>query len=140
MLLNTRFNPRLIRQLWLMMGCLTLVACAGMEAEKAVKTEELLAAAGFQLKLADTPDQMAHVQTLTQHQLVPHQKDGKVYYVYADAITCKCLYWGNEEAYQHYQQFALQREIADEQRMAAQMNANASMNWGMWGPGPWWAY
>ena len=92
MLLNPRFNPRLIRQLWLMMGCLTLVACAGMEAEKAVKTEELLAAAGFQLKLADTPDQMAHVQTLTQHQLVPHQKDGKVYYVYADAITCKCLY------------------------------------------------
>ncbi len=111
-----------------------------MEADRAKSTEQLLAASGFQVKLADTPDKLAHIQTLTQHQLVPHQKDGEVYYVYADATTCRCVYWGNEASYQRYQQLAVQREIADEQRMTAQMNENAAMNWGMWGPGPWWVY
>jgi hypothetical protein len=120
------------------MGMLT--ACAAMEASKTRDTEQLLAAAGFQIKLADTPDTLAHTQTLTQHQLVPHEKDGAVYYVWADVTTCKCIYWGNEQAYQRYQQMAVQKEIADEQRMAAQMNQNAAMNWGMWGAGPWYAY
>lgn len=122
----------------LVMGMLT--ACAAMEASKTRDTEQLLAAAGFQIKLADTPDTLAHTQTLTQHQLVPHEKDGAVYYVWADVTTCKCIYWGNEQAYQRYQQMAVQKEIADEQRMAAQMNQNAAMNWGMWGAGPWYAY
>ena len=128
-----------LRKTWVLLPGL-LAACAAMEANQAMETEQLLAAAGFQVKLADTPDKLAHAQTLTQHKLVPHQKDGSVYYVYADATTCKCVYWGNEESYQRYQQLAFQREIADEQRMAAQMNENAAMNWGMWGAGPWWVY
>ena len=118
----------------------TLAACASMEASEARDTEQVLAAAGFKIKLGDTPEQLAHIQSLTQHKLVPHEKDGGVYYVYADATTCKCLYWGNEAAYQRYQQLALQRQMADDQRMAAQMNENAAMNWGMWGMGPWWVY
>jgi hypothetical protein len=90
------------------------------------------------MRLADTPEKLAHLQTLTQRKLVPHQHEGKPYYVYADATSCQCIYIGNEKAYQRYQNLALQKQIADEQRMAAEMNANASMNWGLWGPwGPW---
>ena len=118
----------------------SLAGCASMEASETAQTENMLAAANFRIKLADTPEKMAHLKTLTQHKLVPHEKDGQVYYVYADATTCQCVYWGDEAAYQRYQQFAVQQQIADEQRMAAQMNQNAAMNWGMWGPGPWWAY
>ena len=114
-------------------GCTTL-------AEKAQKTEQTLSASGFQVKLGTTPEQLAHIQAQTQMQLVPHEKDGSIYYVYADAQNCRCLYWGNEQAYQRYQQFALEKEIADEQRQAAAMNQSASMNWGMWGAGPWWYY
>lgn len=114
-------------------GCTTL-------AEKAQKTEQTLAASGFQVKLGTTPEQLAHIQAQTQMQLVPHEKDGSIYYVYADAQNCRCLYWGNEQAYQRYQQFALEKEIADEQRQAASMNQSAAMNWGMWGAGPWWYY
>jgi hypothetical protein len=47
---------------------------------------------------------------------------------------------GNEEAYQRYQQLAVQKTIADDQRMAAQMNEDVAMNWGLWGMGPYWAY
>jgi hypothetical protein len=116
-----------------MTGCMTV-------AEKAQQTEQTLAASGFRVQLGSSPDQLAHIQAQTQLQLVPHEKDGSVYYVYADAVNCHCLYWGNEEAYQRYQQLAIQKEIADEQRQAASMNQSAAMNWGMWGAGPWWYY
>lgn len=115
-------------------------SCATVEADRARNTEQLLAAAGFKVRPADTPEQLAHVQTLTQHKLVPHEKDGKVYYVYADATTCRCIYWGPEEAYQRYQRLATEREIAEDQRTAAEMNEDAAMNWELWGPGYWWAY
>lgn len=117
-----------------------LSGCAAMEASKARDTESLLAAAGFRIKLADTPEKQAHTQELAQHQLVAHPKDGAVYYVYADATTCHCVYWGNEDAYQRYQQLAVQKQIADEQQSAAMMNQSAAMNWGMWGMGPWYYY
>ncbi len=117
---------------------LALSACAAIQNQNAMDIERLLAASGFQMRLADTPEKIAHLQTLTQRKLVPHQHQGKLYYVYADATSCQCIYVGNEQAYQRYQNLALQKQIADEQRMAAEMNADASMNWGLWGPwGPW---
>ena len=100
--------------------------------------ERLLAASGFQMRLADTPQKLDHLKSMTQRKLVLHQHDDKIYYVYADATSCKCLYVGNEKAYDRYQKLALQKKIADEQRRAAEMNENAPMNWGLWGPwGPW---
>ncbi len=117
-----------------------LSACGTLEVNQARDTEQLMSAAGFRVKLADTPDKLAHAETLTQFKLVPHEKNGTVYYVYADAVRCHCVYWGTEEAYQNYQRMALDREIAEDQRMAAQMNEDAAMNWGMWGSGNWWAY
>lgn len=118
----------------------SLAACATIEASRAEDTEQLLAAAGFRMKPADTPEKLAHVQSLTQHKLVPHSNDGAILYVYADATTCRCVYAGSEEAYQRYQQLALQRQMAADQRIAAEMNEDAAMNWGMWGTGPWWLY
>ncbi len=115
-----------------------LTACAAIQNQNAIETERLLAASGFQMRLADTPEKLAHLKTLTQRRLVPHQHGGNIYYVYADATSCQCIYVGNEKAYGRYQKLALQKKIADEQRMAAEMNENASMNWGLWGPwGPW---
>ena len=79
------------------------------------------------------------MQTLTQRKIISHQRGGKVYYVYADALACKCMYIGNEAAYQRYQQLLVERQIAAQQRLAAEMNMDAAINWGMWGPwDPWW--
>jgi hypothetical protein len=114
---------------------LTLAGCAAMQEEKANKTEQALAAAGFQMKLADTPAKLAHLQTLTQDKLVPHQQDGEMRYVYADATDCKCLYAGDAADYQAYQKLAVQERVAEDQQMAAEMNENAEMDWGMWGWG-----
>ena len=106
---------------------IALAGCAAIEKSEATDTEQLLAAAGFKMKLADTPEKIAHLKTLTQLKVVPHDRNGKMYYVYADAADCQCLYAGNQEAYQRYENLAVKQNIA-------QMNEAASMDWGMWGP------
>ena len=104
-----------------------LAGCAAMQKSEATDTEQLLAAAGFIMKSADTPEKLAHLKTLTQLKVVPHDRDGKVHFVYADAAYCQCLYAGNQEAYQRYENLTVKQNIA-------QMNEDAMMNWGMRGP------
>jgi hypothetical protein len=68
---------------------------------------------------------------------VRYSRDGQPQYVYADPETCKCLYVGDEQRYQKYQELSLQKQIADEQMSAAETNWDASINWGAWGPWGW---
>lgn len=53
-----------------------LTACAAMKAEEATSKEQLLAAAGFKMQLANTPEKLAHLKSLTQQKIVVHEKDG----------------------------------------------------------------
>jgi hypothetical protein len=110
---------------------LALFGCTAIQEQNTDDTEQLLAAAGFQMKLADTPEKLAHLQTMTQRKVVPHDQDGETRYVYADAEFCRCLYAGDQTAYQRYEKIAVEQNIA-------QMNENAAMNWDMWGPGWGW--
>ena len=114
-------------------------ACAAIQNRDAIEMERVLAASGFQMRLADTPQKLDHLKSMTQRKLVLHQHNNKIYYVYADATSCKCLYVGNEKAYQSYQKLLIQKNIAANRRMLAEItNEDASMNWGLWGPwGPW---
>ena len=112
----------------------TLSGCASMRDRDAIKTERILAASGFRMKLADTPEKLAHLQTLPQRKLTPRPKDGGVWYVYADASSCKCLYAGSEEAYQRYQKIVVQQQFSRQQLESAEMNDEASMDWGVRGP------
>ena len=121
-------DPKRPSLLTVVILALMLGGCATIEKDNASDTEQLLAAAGFQMKLADTPEKLANLQTLTQRKVVPHDQDGNVRYVYADAEFCECLYVGNQAAYQRYEKMAVEKNIAE-------MNEDAAMNWGMWGPG-----
>ena len=112
--------------------------CAAMREERARDKENMLAAAGFQMKPADTPKRVAHLQMLTPLKLLPYTRtDGKLLYVYADPKGCNCLYVGDETAYQRYRALVQQQKVAQEQMVTAQMNADAAMDWGHWGP-YWW--
>ena len=112
--------------------------CAAMREERARDKENMLAAAGFQMKPADTPKRVAHLQMLTPLKLLPYTRtDGKLLYVYADPKGCNCLYVGDETAYQRYRALEQQQKVAQEQMVTAQMNADAAMDWGLWGP-YWW--
>ena len=124
-------------RLGLLAVVVVLGGCAAVERRQAQDTEAVLAAAGFQMRPADTPEKLAHLQTLTPRRIVPHAKDGQMFFVYADPTGCQCVWVGDQAAYQRYQQLALQKQLAQEQMMAAQMNEDAAMNWGLWGPF-WW--
>jgi hypothetical protein len=113
---------------------LALAACATIQQGETLDKEQMLAAAGFRMKLADTPEKLATLMSFPQHQLSTGFKDGKMFYLYADATTCKCLYVGNEKAYQRYQRFAMEKQLAREELYTAQTNWDMNMDWGMWGP------
>jgi hypothetical protein len=113
-----------------------LVGCTAIEGDDARDTEQQLAAAGFDIKLADSPARREHLETLPQHQLVRFERDGRPYYVFADPEWCKCMYAGNQADYDAYQRLAAQQEVAEEQEQAAAMEEDASMNWDLWGPWP----
>src|SRR6266481_4959807 len=113
---------------------LSVTGCATVRAHQTAETEQVLTAAGFRVEPADTPEKLAHLQTLTPQKVVRDVRDGQPQYVYADPQTCKCLYVGDEQGYQKFQELRVQKEIAEEQESAARANWEASMNW--WG-GPW---
>ena len=98
-------------------------------------TEQLLAAAGFEKKVADTPAKLAHLGTLTPaRKLVTHRRDGQLYYVYADPEVCKCLYVGTAAQYQ----LALEKRRQTEQLVAMQQRPDDdTVIWSVWGPWPW---
>jgi hypothetical protein len=98
-------------------------------------TEQLLTAAGFQKKVADTPAKLAHLGTLTPaRKLVTHRRDGRLYYFYADPVVCNCLYVGTAAQYQ----VALEKRRESEQLVAMQEHLDDDgVIWNLWAPWPW---
>ncbi len=97
------------------------------------RTEQLLANAGFHMKLADTPEKLANLSTLTPRRtLIPQERDNQLYYVYADPDLCKCVYVGTSMQYER----ALQESFANDQLIAIGEQLNA-LAWDLWAPWPW---
>jgi hypothetical protein len=116
---------------------IALGGCATIRRHETLDTEQVLSAAGFQMKLSDTPEKLASLRALPPQRLVPQEREGRLYYVYADPEVCRCLYVGTEPQYQEYQRLALQKRLADEELMGAQNDLYGTMNWGLWEPWPW---
>jgi hypothetical protein len=112
-----------------------LAGCAAIEKQETRSTEQLLSAAGFDIKPADTPDKVATLQAMKQNKLVRRQtKDGRLQFLYADAAVCRCLYVGDEQAYQRYQNLAVQQQIAiadQEAELDASMDTPWAYDWGV---------
>ena len=114
---------------------LSLAGCAALQAEDARATERMLAAAGFQMKAADTPEKVAHLQALTPGKIVRRERNGEPSYVYADRNVCKCLYAGTGQQYQEYRKLAQQQTMADEAAVVAEESSDPR-SWGLWGLWP----
>src|SRR5262249_899513 len=99
-------------------------------------SENLLAAAGFQQRTADTPKKQELLNSLSRNQLTLSTWRGKNYYVQPDRTNPNLAWVGSPAEFQTYQQLRLARQLSNENLMAAQMNQAAMMNWGgAWGPG-----
>lgn len=93
--------------------------------------EDKLAAAGFVKRIADTPERQAMLTRLPIDQFVIRQNGNTVHYIYADPLVCGCLYVGTEQAFAQYQE---NRQLANQERVIAQMYEDAAWSWGAWGP------
>ena len=96
---------------------------------------DLLSAAGFKLRPADTPKKQELLKTLTPGKLTLITWKGKQFYVQPD-VPNNQAYVGTPAEYQAYQQLRLAKQLSNDNLMAAQMNQDAMMGWGgAWGPG-----
>ena len=115
---------------------LFLASCASMGS---ANTTSLLTAAGFRARTPETPTQQQMYAALPPYQVQRATVKGKgVFYVYKDE-KAGIAYVGREQEYQHYQQLAIQQQIAQNYYMAAEMDRAAAWGWyGAWGPRAFW--
>lgn len=112
---------------------LTLAGCGTIRQHEASSTEQLLAAAGFQMRLADNPERAHDLDVMPPLKLVARSEDEGVRYTFADPYKCRCLYVGGAKEYSAYQRLVTEKAIAQE-RLWAEQDA---MDWGLWGPWYW---
>jgi hypothetical protein len=80
--------------------------------------------------------QQQKLQALPPDHVTLVQKDGQMYYVFPDAANNQA-YVGGPKQFEAYKQLRLENQVANDNLEAAQMNQDASMDWGGWG-GPGW--
>jgi hypothetical protein len=110
---------------------LAAAGCASPQQQVAEK-EDLLAAAGFQVRIADTPQRLAAMKRLPPNRFVTRVANGQPIYQYADPLVCRCVYFGTQQNWAAYRQEVLAKQLADEAQMTAMMNQE-SWDWGPWG-------
>jgi hypothetical protein len=113
------------------MGC--LAACQTQQ-QIVTEHEDNLAAAGFIVRPANTPERQAMLKRLPPHQFVQRVSGDTVHYVYADPLVCGCLYVGTQQAFAQYKLHEQQQNLADEQLMTAQTYSDPAWSWNAWGP------
>ncbi len=115
------------------------VALAGCETQQQVVSgkEDLLAAAGFEARPANTPEREAMLGRLPANRLVMREVGSKTVYLYGDPISCHCVYFGNSAAFSKYKQERFQQRIADEQQTTAELYSDPGWGFGPWGAGFW---
>ncbi len=79
-------------------------------------TEQLLAATGSKVRLADTAEQRQQLEAMPPYRLLSRTKDDSVECSYADPKYCRCDYVGGPEEYSEYARLVTERQIARDRR------------------------
>jgi hypothetical protein len=106
-----------------------IALCAGCSSMQTQSKENLLIAAGFQVIVPKTAAQQQKLQTLPADKVTLVQLRGRTYYVFPDAPHNQA-YVGGSSQYQAYRQLRLAKQLSNENLEAAEMNQEASMDWG----------
>ena len=111
-----------------------LLAVSGCASQQQLvgQKEDLLAAAGFQVRIADSPHRLAAMRRLPPNKFVTRVVNGQPVYLYADPLVCSCVYFGTQQNWAAYRQEVLAQQLADEAQMTALMY-QSDWDWGPWG-------
>jgi hypothetical protein len=136
------FIPRALFAIMTSAALLPLAVPAQAKSAASIKrTEDNLAAAGFVVKPANTPERAAMLLRLPANKFVQRIDGDTVIYVYADPKACGCLYVGTQEAYGQYQKAMQAKNLLDQEADNALRFQDNAWNWGAWGPwGPHWGF
>lgn len=111
---------------------LVLLMSACQSTQQAVQgKEDLLAAAGFSIKPANSAARLAAMKKLPPHKFVQQTSGTSVVWLYADPTICQCVYFGDQAAWSNYRAMVFAKRIVNEQQMIAVMNQN-SFDFGPW--------
>src|SRR5258706_394604 len=118
--------------------------CTIMQGESRQETESMLLSSGFKMKLADTPEKLAVLESKPQRKVLPVSRHGKMFFGYTDAKGCKCPYLGDEAAYKHYETLVVDNRLVEkwEGKPAITEPANVIVvtdddEWEAWGGEMW---
>lgn len=109
---------------------LVLASCAGMGSSN---TKRLLSASGFQPRKPGNEQQTALYERMEPYKLYNKEIDGKMLYGYKDPDQ-GVVYVGGPGEHEQYQKLAVEQQIAQDQRVAAEMQMEAAYGWGAWSP------
>ncbi|MCL5043947.1 MAG: hypothetical protein M1336_01505 [Deltaproteobacteria bacterium] len=112
---------------WALQGCSTMSSIGGpTPQQRRQNVETLLAAAGFRSLSAETSQQRQHLGNLPSGSLYYYtDSHGAQHYWFADPTYCQCMFYGDEAAYQRYEDLRLQNRLVEEQQQAQQANLAA---------------
>jgi hypothetical protein len=122
-----------VRRLLGLVAVAVLSACQSAPPDFGAQ-EDRLAAAGFIMRPANTPQRQQMLGRLPAHVFIMRQNGDAIHYVYADPLVCDCLYVGTQQAYNQYRANQLAQHLADERQLAAITFADATWSWDAWGP------
>src|SRR5271169_6228616 len=74
--------------------------------------EDLLAAAGFMIKPANTPARLAAMKKLPPHKFVQQSSGTNIVWLYADPTICQCVYFGDQTAWSNYRAMVFAKQLA----------------------------
>jgi len=111
----------------------TLVGCGSAMQQTANQQEELLMAAGFAKKPADTPEKMSRLRRVPLYEIAVRKKGEQPVYYYADPNVCQCIYLGNETNYQTYRRLLIERNMRTGPVAVTPADMEAEEEWGVLG-------
>jgi hypothetical protein len=88
--------------IFLLAATLALAGCAAASPSQKpdpLNRQELLAFAGFKLKVAVTQEDINQIAGIPQRELLRVASSSQPLYIWADAAGCRCYYVGDETAY-----------------------------------------
>lgn len=116
---------------------LALGACAGPNSQEALQqSDRLLISSGFDAIPANTPARMKHLESMPQHRILHLVRDGKDYYLWADAQDGQCLWVGTWTDYQRFKKLGWDLYNQGGQDRLDHMDgwSIGTVDWEMWGP------
>jgi hypothetical protein len=111
---------------------LVFVGCTIAPKATTAQMEDMLVAAGFEIKAADTPEKIEKLKALPQGKFIRQEVDGKLHYLYVDASHCQCLFKGTEKEYLAYKQLARERKMEYKEDLYEQQGEGGGpeLDWG----------